>query len=656
MKKILCVLCLLLLLLCVLTACDVNVKVDQNDNKDESKTDACANGHTPGEWEEIPATCTARGTKQKSCTVCKTVLESEVTSEALGHVPGEWSTATATCTEAGGQVKRCTRCEAVVEKNLQGEPLGHSAEWVITKLPTTETTGIKSFVCTRCKVTLETVELDKLGGGSNPSGSNPGGSKPSRPGLIDPGKDENGRELDDLDQYDLNYQGEEITLLYWKEVERPEFEQKELANDNVLDAIYDRNINVEDRLGVDLVFVPMFAAYGDGVRAEFLRKIDAVRLAGTHDYDIIATYARTEAALAIRGHLQDFSKIETSYMNLEKPWWPQQLVDNVSFGDGAYYFVSGDMSTNVLWMMHCMFINKDLFTQLQLENPYQAVRNGSWTIDKMIEITKDQWRDLDNNNKPSVDDQIGFCALNYVCDSFYPGSNMRYFEADEQATLKVSPDYTSAKATMLIEKLGRWASDNSVWITYGMSDPEMHENTRRLFQRGRTLIWFEHVCFAESELAMGNVNFSYGMIPAPKYDANQRNYYTGMGNPWSLYGIYADLDERGDRQATLSMLTAVLECYASEGFRLTTPEIFEVNMSLKYAESKDETDMFEYVRSGIVFDLGKIFSAETNNLPETASNAIVTRTSWSARYEAILPAAEEKLAKIVAEFRAEQTQ
>ena len=474
-------------------------------------------------------------------------------------------------------------------------------------------------------------------------------------GRLNATLDENGRELDDLDQYNLNYSGEPITLLYWKEVERPEFEQKELANDNVLDAIYDRNINVEDRLGVELEFVPMYAAYGTGVMDEFLRKIDAVRLAHTQDYDIIATYARTEASLAVRGHLQNFSKIEESYINLDKPWWPAELVDTVSFGNGSYYFISGDMSTNVLWMMHCIFINKDMFTDLKMDIPYQMVREGNWTIDEMIRITENLWIDLDNNNKPSVEDQIGFCALNYVCDSFYPGANMRYMEEDDTKMIKISDDYTSAKAVKLIDKLGDWASSNAIWVTNGNSAQEMQDNTRKIFTKGKTLLWLEHALYAESSLALGKVKFSYGMIPTPKYDTNQKNYYTGMGNPWSLYGIYIDHDTRGDKQATMSMFTAVLECYASEAYRLTTPEIFEVNMSLKYAESKDETDMFEYVRSGIVFDLGKIFSAVTSNLPEQASNAIVDHTSWSSKYKSFLPKAEEQLAKIVADFRQEQS-
>ena len=102
------------------------------------------------------------------------------------------------------------------------------------------------------------------------------------------------------------------------------------------------------------------------------------------------------------------------------------------------------------------------------------------------------------------------------------------------------------------------------------------------------------------------------------------------------------------------MMTAVLECYASESYRLVTPEIFEVNMQLKYSESSVETTMFEYIRSGVVFDLGKILAADTDNLPGQASDTIVTNTYWSAKYEMILPDAEDKLQEIVSDFKQEQ--
>ena len=481
------------------------------------------------------------------------------------------------------------------------------------------------------------------------TGGNTGGGSSS--GVKDDTLDINGRVKDDLPD-DLNFGGEEVVLMYWAEVERPEFEQEEITGDNVRDAIYDRNMQVEDRLNVDLQFVGVPAAY-HGAREPFLKQIDAIYSANTQDYDIIATYARTEGTLAVQGYLENLAKIENSYINLDKPWWPQQLVETVSFGNGAYYFISGDMSTNVLHMMHCMFINKDMFSQLEIEIPYQTVRDGKWTVDKLIEITSDVYRDLDNDNQVSDGDRIGFCALNYVADSFYAGSNMQYIEESESTMLRVSPDYTSKKMVKLINKLGSWASTESVWITSeSLKGTEMNSATRKIFPKGNVLVWMEHACFAESSLL--NVDFEYGLVPNPKYDEKQVNYYTGMGNPWSLYGVFRDFDDRGDKQATLTMFTAIFECYASEGYRLTTPEIFEVNMQLKYSAGQDETDMFEYVRSGIVFDLGKIFSLELDNMSELASNSIVGNTSWSSSYKSYVKSINNKLTNLVENFKVYQ--
>ena len=170
-----------------------------------------------------------------------------------------------------------------------------------------------------------------------------------------------------------------------------------------------------------------------------------------------------------------------------------------------------------------------------------------------------------------------------------------------------------------------------------------------VFDEGRMLVIMQHSQYAGKHLL--DADFEYGLLPFPKYDEKQVNYYTGMGNPWSLYGIFLDFDDRGDKTATLSMLTAVMECWASEGYRLTTPEIFEVNMQLKYSAGQDETNMFEYIRSGVVFDLGKIFGTDLSDLPGRAPRAIVANASWSATSGAYKRAISAQLAQIVQNFR-----
>ena len=468
-------------------------------------------------------------------------------------------------------------------------------------------------------------------------------------GLIDDRYDVNGRLRDDLPDT-LNYEGETISFMRWGDASYPEFEQENVTGDNVRDAVYDRNNQIEDRLNVELKFTTVPGPFDPVGSAAYIKHLDAIYQANTQDYDIIASYSRTQGSFAVQGYLQNLAAIENSYIDLEKPWWPQQLVETVSFGSGGYYFISGDMSTNVLYMMHLMFLNKDMFSMLQLELPYQSVYDGTWTIDKMIALASGVYNDLDRNNQMSDGDRYGFTAKDYVMDSFYIGSNLHWVDEHETDWLVLSPDYTSAKTVKLINKLGSFAATEDAWIgsqTVRGSDSQAVE--WKLFEDGKALISMQHANYAEARLL--DAEFEYGLVPVPKYDEKQVNYYTGMGNPWTLYGIFVDFNDRGDKQATLTMLTAVLECFASEAYRLTTPEVFEVNMQLKYATGQTETDMFEFIRSGITFDIGKIFGNELSNISEQPSKAIAANASWSATSGAYKRAITAQVAEIVQSFR-----
>ena len=219
-------------------------------------------------------------------------------------------------------------------------------------------------------------------------------------GLVDDRYDINGRLNDNLPD-SLNYEGETISIMTWGDVENPEFEQENVTGDNVRDAIYDRNNQIEDRLNVELKFTSVPGPY-NGLMSSYIGHVDAIYQANTQDYDIIASYSRAQGTLAVQGYLYNLATVKSSYIDLEMPWWPQQLVETVSFGPGGYYFVSGDMSTNVLHMMHMMFINKDMFSKHQLTIPYQNVYDGTWTVDKLIELSTGIYVDKDKDNQVSL--------------------------------------------------------------------------------------------------------------------------------------------------------------------------------------------------------------------------------------------------------------
>lgn len=439
------------------------------------------------------------------------------------------------------------------------------------------------------------------------------------------GKDENGYVLDDLPN-DLNFKST-TTVLYWDDAERVEFEvlQEELDGSLVEEAIYNRNMKTEERLGTTFDWIGHPGDNGD--RANFSDYVQNAYSGGTY-YDIIATYSRTAGMLMQRGLLYDLNAIDESYLNLEKPWWPKELVETCTIGD-SLYCLSGDVSTNVLHFMYAIYYNVELLENLQMDDPVQFVDNKTWTIDKLIEMTADQYIDNDQNGKKGDGDSYGFGTIYYHCDAFYTGSNLHLVEGSDTDLLIISPDYTSDKAVNLMDKLGKWLTTATCYV----SKDGASVNYYYPFVDGNMLFCQNRVYMADNQYGTSNghnlnsVSWTYGVLPTPLYDENQTDYITMVGNPFTLWGIMTGVN---DTQA--SHATAVIESLGSYGYRLVTPALFETNMKYRYTNSSDDKGarMFDIMHNTLRFDLGRIFSDDLKYMSEIPTKLATEGGNWGA--------------------------
>ena len=441
--------------------------------------------------------------------------------------------------------------------------------------------------------------------------------------------DANGYWKDDLPE-DLNFNGDVVSVLNWK-AEENEFEILEQTGTLVDDAIYQRNMNIEERLGVDLTFTQIEGS--NSYIADFAQYVQQAYQSGSRDYDVIPTYSRTAAVLSTRGLYYNQNEIEDNYINLEQPWWPDCITDTVTIGD-AIYFITGDCSTNVLHMMYTIWINKDLIKEYQLEDPYTLVRNKQWTLDKLFELTANTYQDLNNNGQEDANDFFGFVGVDYGMDAFYTGSGLRLVDLAGDDFMIISPDYSSEKTVDLVDKLGAVCTGTD-WNISG-------DNTT-IFQQERALFCQNRTYYAKRYLL--EVDFSYGLVPTPMWDLEQENYISVLANPITLYGIMADVEEN-----RLSEATAVIECWGSEGYRLTTPALFETNMKLKYSETSDESEMFDIIHDTINLDLGRVFSKDLQYMSEIPSKAAAAGAAWASRLAQYKKPLEAGLKKIVKSF------
>ena len=104
--------------------------------------------HDWSEWKETTApTCTTKGLKTRTCSVCGTEETKEI--DVVDHEFEITNTVEATCEEDGYVVSICKICG---EKNVETlKKLGHDwGKWTVTKEATEDEEGEETRTCTRC--------------------------------------------------------------------------------------------------------------------------------------------------------------------------------------------------------------------------------------------------------------------------------------------------------------------------------------------------------------------------------------------------------------------------------------------------------------------------------------------------------------------------
>ena len=105
--------------------------------------------------------------------------------------------------------------------------------------------------------------------------------------------------------------------------------------------------------------------------------------------------------------LIDLHEIDT--LDLSASWWDQNSVKQLSVA-GKLYAAVGNISSFAFVGSYAVFVNKGILESYNLENPYEAVRSGKWTFDKMGEMAKAVAHDLNGDGVPGKEDMFGLSS------------------------------------------------------------------------------------------------------------------------------------------------------------------------------------------------------------------------------------------------------
>lgn len=413
---------------------------------------------------------------------------------------------------------------------------------------------------------------------------------------------------------DVTFNGAKVNILWMDITNYADEYNGQVAND----AMYDRELSVENRLNVDIQNIN--GEYKWDTREQYITKIKSSHMANDDSYNIVQGEI---PYLIIDGILYDLNTL--NYLDFDKPYWANDLVEELSI-DGRLYAVNGDFSGGNVLDISCIWYNEVLRQNLNLEDPMVLVDEGKWTAEKLYEMASAGYMDADGSGKLSINDQFGLIireanALTPFISAF--GLRIASKNADGVHELTFNNEKVISAFEFMLKLLGNYKA-----TAFG---GEGGTKYNLAFNENRGIFVVGQFSDAPGFVEMEN---EVGILPLPKFDENQETYLTkGSGE---LYGITTST-------SNVPAASAVMELMASEGYRIVTPALYETNLKTRYSTDPDMARMFDVIRSGITVDFGEQYGWYLEGISAFWKIQVADRGNWASKWKAVEGLAQEKL-------------
>ena len=415
-----------------------------------------------------------------------------------------------------------------------------------------------------------------------------------------------------------------------------EIDAESVNGERVNDAVYNRNRALEEKYNVviaqDLLDDPQ------GTLQKLVK-------AGDDNYSLAFLWTQNGAIgnVAMTGAFYNLNSMK--YLDFEKPWWNKEINGALSVNN-KLYFTTSDFAMQEKARTFILAFNKTMAQDYNLGNLYDLVYEGKWTVDKMLEFTKDVAIDLDGDGKMTDADQWALGMSNYDSfANFYVGCDNYIVTKDngDNPVLSVNNDHTMAS----IDKILRLANDKTMAYYcpefQGKVSYDYWYTMLYMFYEERLLFCETLVHTLKDITQASDVNF--GVLPFPKYDESQKSYISTPDAWWaSLFGIPAIVQDA-------DFASFMLEALSAASKYDVLPEYIEVSVKTKYTVDEDSVKMLETIFDGARYDLGRIYnwgsigSLFIDTIPRAGAN------NFSSQYEKIQGKVESAMQKTVDTFK-----
>ncbi|MCL2775817.1 MAG: hypothetical protein FWD71_21090 [Oscillospiraceae bacterium] len=408
---------------------------------------------------------------------------------------------------------------------------------------------------------------------------------------------------------DFTFLSPTTTWFYYTDVERDEMDGEVLD-----DAIYNRNMFIDQQFNINIKSVDIDVG-------QIYTQIRKVVTAGEDTYD--ASFC----PIACGGNIGSLITSNMFYnlndianLNLDQKWWNQTMKNEAAIGAGnKLYYAGCDVDIMTLQSTSCVYFNQDMMTNLGLDLPYNAVRDGKWTLDALDQYMK-SGANLNSDasfawdlNGSSV---YGLTSYEDCPIALLAGSEAPFTTTDANGTPHLAiQDEKFINALTKIQQILQL--QNGAYL-YANQPVATGFHCEPVFKNSRALMVIDELKAAD---VFRDMNDTFGILPIPKYDETQQNYYCHdiFATPVVVIPV---TNSRTD------FTGAVLDAMAYVSNRDVTPVFFNIAVSQKQLRNDDSIDMLNIIKDSGSFSVGYAYGW-INTLYDTIGSTIGQGKAYS---------------------------
>lgn len=356
----------------------------------------------------------------------------------------------------------------------------------------------------------------------------------------------------------------------------------------ISDAVYERNIAVSNRLGVELCFSSRESDI------ETTSAIAHLVQSGDKSIDIFVTGTYVCMTPTTAGHYLNLNDIEN--LDLSKHYWNQYYNEMMTFtSDNLQFVATSPTAISIFRKGYLTIFNRDILAEYQMPNLYEVIEKGDWTLDYQHTLIKDIYTDSNGDGQRDADDFYGFMVGNVTdMDVYAVSSNIHLVVRDESGDMLYHSDDFERLVDMS-EKVSSLCNATGTYLADSFSEG-FHKPIEQ-FAKEKVLMATTMFGSIESQIEF-LADISYGIAPIPKLYKEQAQYGTYIQDQVSSFGISAALGDM-DRQAIVG---AVMEAMSYYSYLLVRPAYYDSVLSLRFMQDPQSRDILDTMFESISFD------------------------------------------------------